>query len=57
MRIELRGRNEALEQRVWLVGFAAKLGMKLAADKERMVWQLDDLDQFSVGSVSAENEI
>ena len=42
------GGNEALEERVRLVRFAQKFGVKLAGNEERMVRQFDDFHQLAV---------
>ena len=44
----VRGGDETLEQRMRLVRLAQKFRMELARDKEGMILQLDDLDQFVV---------
>src|ERR1051326_6240983 len=51
------GADEAFEQGMGLVGFAAELGMELGGDEERVVGQFDDLDEFAVGGGAAEDEI
>ena len=50
----MRCRDEALEERMRLVRLAAKLGMKLAADEEGMLRQLQDLNQLAVRGLPAE---
>ena len=57
MDMRVRGGDEPAEQRMRLVRLAVEFGMKLARDKKRMVGQFDDLDQFSVRRIAAENEI
>src|SRR5882724_510947 len=53
----LMGRgDEALEERVRLVWFAVELRVKLTRDKERVLRQLDDLDQFAIWSKTAEHK-
>ncbi len=44
----MRRRDKAFEQRMRLVRLAQKFRMELARDEERMVFQLDHLDQFAV---------
>src|SRR2546426_2614917 len=43
--MRVRGGDEALEQGVRLVRFAAKFGMKLRSDEEGMIRQFNHLDQ------------
>jgi hypothetical protein len=50
------GRNETLKQRMGLVRFALELGMKLAGDEEGVFRVFNDLDQFSIRCVTAENK-
>ena len=52
----MRRRDETLEQRMRLVRLALEFRMELARDKKRMVFQFDDLDEFAVGRIAAENE-
>ena len=49
--------DEAFEERMRFVGFAVEFGMKLAGDKEWVLWQFDDLDEFAVRCVAAESEV
>ena len=44
------GLDEALEQGMGLVRFAAKFGMKLRSDEEGMVRQFNHLDQLAIGT-------
>jgi len=53
----MRGGDEAFEERVWLVRLAVEFRMELAGDEERMLWQFDDLDEFTIGRVAAESEV
>src|SRR3989442_11955041 len=57
MNMRVRGGDEALEQGVGLVRFAAKFGMKLRSDEEGMVRQFNHLDQVSVRRRAAEDEV
>src|SRR5207237_3324322 len=57
MNVGVGAADETLEQGMGVVGFAAGLGMKLAGDEERVVWQLDYFDQVAVGRGAAEDEI
>jgi hypothetical protein len=45
----VRGRDEALEQRVRLVRLAQKFRVELARQKKRVILQLNDLDELAVG--------
>jgi hypothetical protein len=49
MDVLVRGGDESLEQRMWLVRFALEFRMKLARHKKRMVFQFDDFNEFAVG--------
>jgi|GEM_PF-5409333 len=49
MDVLMRGGDEGLEQRMRLVGLALEFWMELARDKKRMVFRLEDLDEFAVG--------
>ena len=50
------GGDETFKQGVWLVGLALKLGMELARNEERVVFQFDHFDQLAVRRQTAENE-
>ena len=52
----MRRGNETLEERMRLMGFAVEFGMELTGDEEGVLWYLDDLDQFAIGSMTAETE-
>ena len=52
----VRGGDETFEQRMRLVRLALEFRMKLARDKKWMVFQFDDLDEFAVGRIAAENK-
>ena len=56
MDVLVRGGDEAFEQRMRLVRLALKFRMELARHEKRMVFQFDDLDEFAVGRIAAENE-
>jgi hypothetical protein len=45
----VRRRDEAFEQRMRLVRLAQEFRVKLAREKKRMAFQLDDFDEFAVG--------
>ena len=51
----MAGGDETPEQRVRLVRLAQKLGMKLAGQVERVILQLDHLDELAVGRGAAED--
>src|SRR5215510_742982 len=51
------GGDEALEQGMGLVRFAAEFRMKLRSDEKGMVRQFNYLDQVSVRRGAAENEV
>src|SRR5947208_9540088 len=55
--VRVGGADEAFEQRMRLVRFAAEFGMKLAGDEEGVVLQFDHLDQLAVGRSAAEDEV
>src|SRR5687768_7017474 len=48
--------NESTEQRMRCIRLAQEFRVKLACHKERMILQLDNLDQFSVRRRAAENK-
>src|SRR5437667_8360279 len=50
-------RNKPLEQWMRLMGFAVKLGMKLAGNEEGMFGQFDYFDQFAIRRQSAEHKV
>ncbi len=45
----MRRSDESFEERMWLVGFAQKLRMKLAGNEKRVVLEFDHLHQLAVG--------
>src|SRR5690348_7757179 len=49
--------DEALEQRMRLVGFALKFRVKLAGDEEGVIGQLDDFHQLAVWREAAEHKL
>jgi hypothetical protein len=48
MDVAVAGGDEAAEERVGPVGLALELGMKLAGDKERVIFDLDHLHQLPI---------
>src|SRR5262245_49505655 len=46
--------NEALEERVRLMRFALKLGMKLASNEKRVIRDFDDFNQLAIRGKPAE---
>jgi len=56
MNVLVRGGDERLEQRMWLVRLALKFGMELARHKKWMVFEFDDFDELAVGRIAAQNE-
>src|SRR5438309_10209679 len=55
--VRVGGADETPEQRMRLVRFAAKFGVKLAGDEERVIRQFNYLDQFAVRRRAAEDEV
>ena len=50
MNLSVSRHDEPAEQRMREVRLAQKFGVKLAGDKERMVLELDQLDQLAIRS-------
>ena len=49
--------DKPFKERVGLVWFAVKLRMKLAGDKEGMICEFDDFNQFTIRRETAEDKV